>query len=320
MADEKADESTPARDAAADPAPPAKKAAKSTSAKSTSAKATKAAKATKTTKSTGSAKSTGATKSAKAAKSTGPAKKAPAQAEQAQAEPSAAEPPAAVASQPVGGDRARGVDTPDALAGTVAPGVWADAAWQALQQLDQPPRRLAELAVAELGPRAAAWATWLRDRYPAAPDYGVARLATQEAVRGGRALALGAAGGPFTAPLLLPATAWVWATVILRVAAAYRQDPTDPARADDLIELLDLDPAATGEPFSLLGFGGIAGAAGQQGLARFAVSRLGLRRTPAAAALRVMLAAGDHSEQLTLLAHRAIRHFRPVAGAAVADR
>lgn len=201
---------------------------------------------------------------------------------------------------------------------TAAPGAWAAAAWEALQHIDQPPQALADLAVTELGPRAARWAAWLRQTYPGAPVHGLVRLATAHATRGGLALALAEAGGPVTAPLLLPAAAWVRATVVLRVAAAYGLDPTDSARAAELIELLDLDPDDAEQP---LGFSGaarlatLAGAtasAGRYGVVGFATRRLGLRRTPAAV-LRALIAASEHTDQLRLLASRAAQYYRRAA-------
>jgi hypothetical protein len=290
------------------PAKPAKK-----------ARPVKAAKPTKPAKPAKAATPAKATKAATPAKAAGSAEPAiPAKAGAAM-KPAEATEPTAPAPPPVSG-----------RTGPAAPGGWAAAAWDALQHADQPPRRLAELTVAELGPRAAAWAGWLRQTYPDAPAYGIARLATHQATQGGLALALAEAGAPVSAPLLLPATAWVRATVVLRIAAAYGQDPTDRQRADDLIELLGLDPTSTdrdepggtgdaglselGVLRELSGLAGLAGVAGRFGLVRLAASRLGLHRT-AAAVVRALVAASDYHDDLQRLAHRAARHYRLAAPA-----
>jgi hypothetical protein len=257
--------------AAADPQPA--KAAKAAKQAETAkpAKAVKATKVTKTAKATKATKATKTTQATKTAKA--PAPKAAKQPAKKAAPPPAAPPPAAT--------------TP------AAPGAWTAAVREALSQTDQPPQRLAELAVAELGPRAAAWAGWLRDTYPDPPAHGIARLATHQAREAGWALAFAEAGGPVTAALSLPAAAWVRATMVLRIAAAYGHDPADPQRAADLIELLDF-----------------ATPHGRRRLVGFAAARFGVRRTLARAAVRMLLAAGDHGEQIERLAHRAVRFYR----------
>lgn len=197
----------------------------------------------------------------------------------------------------------------------VAPGAWAAAAWDALQHADQPPRALATLAVTELGPRAARWAGWLRQTYPGVSATGLARLATHQATRAGWALAAVEAGGPVTAPLLLPAAGLVRATVVLRVAAAYGFDPTHSDRVPELIELLDLEPEPGEDPLGWSGVGRLAalaggvGGAGRYGAVGLVTRRLGLRRS-ATAVLRGLLAVGEHTDQLRLLASRATRYYR----------
>lgn len=173
-----------------------------------------------------------------------------------------------------------------------------EAAWEALSQTDQPPHQLAELVVAELGPRAAAWADWLRRTYPDAPADGMVRLATEQARRHSWTLAAVDAGGPLTAALHLPASAGLKALLVLRIAAAYGHDPTDPARADELL--------------TLLGYGGESGPpSGPLAAAWYALSRFGRRRslTPAGA-LRVLGAVSEQRDSLLRLAHRAARHYR----------
>ena len=201
---------------------------------------------------------------------------------------------------------------PIPLSTSTVPGAWWDAAWEALRHPDQPPRRLAELAVAELGPRAAAWGAWLRRTYPDPPAHGIVRLAVHAATQAGRALALAEEGGPLLAPARLVGAAWVRATLVLRVAAAYGHDPTDPQRVDDLIEVCQLDPEATGDLFPLAR---ISGGAGQLGLLRAAVSRFTWRKGPGAQAVRALFAASEYTDQLTKLAYRAVRHYRPGSAA-----
>jgi hypothetical protein len=224
------------------------------------------------------------------AKAAEPAKTAPAKAaEPAKTAPAKAAEPARIASAALG--------VPGAL-----PGAWAEAAWAALREPDVPPRRLAELAVAELGPRAAAWAGWLRETYRDPPGYGIARLATHQAGRLGNALAAGAVAGPVVGPALrLLGMAWVRATVALRIAAAYGHDPTDPRRIDDLIELLDLSQGLSGEPTRLPRW---------LGPLRLLPVGVELGRRPAAGLFVLFAAVGAHTEEVERLAHRAIRRYR----------
>lgn len=207
-----------------------------------------------------------------------------------------AEPPAKAA-QPANAVTATAPRLPGAL-----PGAWAEAAWAALREPDVPPRRLAELAVAELGPRAAAWAGWLRDTYPDPPGYGIARLATHQAGRLGNALAAGAVAGPVVGPALrLLGMAWVRATVVLRIAAAYGHDPTDPRRVDELIELMDLGHGLSGKPTRLPRW---------LGPLRLLPGGVELGRRPAAGLFVLLAAVGAHTGEIERLAHRAIRRYR----------
>jgi hypothetical protein len=183
------------------------------------------------------------------------------------------------------------------------PGAWTSAVREALANADQPPYRLAELAVAELGPRAAAWAGWLRETYPDPPAHGIARLAAHEARQAGWALAAVDAGGPVAAALSLPAAALVRATLVLKVAAAYGHDPAAPERAADLIELLDLGPGAGPLP-------SIVVRGHRRRLAGLVAARLGVRRAPLVAGLRMLIAGGDLGGQFDRLAHRAAAYYR----------
>jgi hypothetical protein len=176
-----------------------------------------------------------------------------------------------------------------------APGSWAQAAWQAAHEPDQPPLRLAELAVAEFGPRVAYWAHWLRSTYRNPPATGIARLAAQQARRQTWGLLVTEAAGPLAPALHLSGTAAVRVLLVLRTAAAYGHDPTDPARASELLDLLGVGAASDGmERMALIG----------SALGRFGRPR---RLT---GALRLLLALSEEHDSLQRLVHRAVRFYQ----------
>jgi hypothetical protein len=115
------------------------------------------------------------------------------------------------------------------------------------QLLDDPghaPELLALAAVQAIGPRAADWAGRTRESYPSANSAALARLAVAQFTRrGGVGGALAAAAGSHAAVALLGAAAWTQAELVLHVAAAFEQDPTDPARAADLLMLTRVHPS-----------------------------------------------------------------------------
>lgn len=187
--------------------------------------------------------------------------------------------------------------------GPAAPGAWAAAVWEARDRPDQPLQAIAELAVAEIGPRAAVWVAWLRRTYPGAPDHGIARLAAYQAGRLGRVSALAAATRSGIA-LRLPASAWVAATLVLRTAAAYGHDPTDPRRGTELLELLNRQPGRGHQ-----GSDPTVALAARLGL-RALLARLGPRRGAGAGLVRVATAAADNTDTIQRLAHRAARFYR----------
>ncbi|HEY8473127.1 MAG TPA: hypothetical protein VIL37_10910 [Natronosporangium sp.] len=290
MAEKRVSEPTTAEEASpgvprARPAadPPPKKAAKAAK-KSSPTKATKTTKAAKTAQPAKKAKATKTTKAAKPAKAAKATKQAKAAATP-RPEPAA--------------DRS--------VAPGVPPGAWIAAARELLDQPDQPPRRLAELAVAELGPRAAGWASWLRDTYRDPPAHGLARLAAHEARQAAWALVAAGAAGPIAEIASMPAVAWIRATLVLRIAAAYGHDPSHPDRVDDLLQLLEA-PAA-GERGLSARLTGLLGPRRRVTL-RVAV-RLAVRRLPLFAhGLPALIAGDDLRDQLELLAHRAAAHYR----------
>jgi hypothetical protein len=175
--------------------------------------------------------------------------------------------------------------------------------------------------VAELGPRAAAWAVWLRATYPDPSPHGIARLAVRDARRAGWALAVAEAGGPVAVAVSLAAGAWVRGMVVLRIAAAYGHDPADPRRARELLELLGLAHPSPARPVGQPARPpvGLTQVAVRLVATRLAVRAVGLRGSLAAAAVRVLIAASDHPDRLSQLADRAARFYRAApAGAGAA--
>ncbi|HEX8347055.1 MAG TPA: hypothetical protein VF657_20300, partial [Actinoplanes sp.] len=120
------------------------------------------------------------------------------------------------------------------------------------------PELLALAAVQLIGPRAADWAREARESYPSADPAAIARLAVQRfSRRAGIANAFAAVAGTYAPVALLGTTGWTHAELVLHVAAAFGQDPTDLARAADLLVLTRVHPthedahaaiAATMEP------------------------------------------------------------------------
>jgi hypothetical protein len=100
-------------------------------------------------------------------------------------------------------------------------------------------REIGNKIVREFGPTAAEWARWTRARYPEATPDAVARLAVLEFGRAARREAVATAAGGLAGAVAADAVlARGHARMVLAIAAAYGVDPIDPARADDLAELL----------------------------------------------------------------------------------
>jgi chemotaxis protein histidine kinase CheA len=107
------------------------------------------------------------------------------------------------------------------------------------------PELLALAAVNHLGPQARDWAADIRGTYPAATPEGLARLAIQQFTRASAAAGVAAiATGRSGAAIELGGVAWAEARLVLHLAAAYGQDPTDPERAVDLLVLTQVHPTA----------------------------------------------------------------------------
>ncbi|WP_412738311.1 hypothetical protein [Krasilnikovia sp. MM14-A1259] len=103
------------------------------------------------------------------------------------------------------------------------------------------PELLAVAAVQAIGPRARDWAQRTRAAYPAAGPDALARLAAAQFTRLGSVTSVfGAVAGSRTPAALLAANALTHAELALHVAAAYGLDPTDPARAADLLVLTEV--------------------------------------------------------------------------------
>jgi hypothetical protein len=99
-------------------------------------------------------------------------------------------------------------------------------------------------AVQTIGPRAAEWARTVRESYPTASPDGIAQMAVRQFTRrGGVSSALASVAGAYAPAALLATAAYHHAELVLHVAAAYGQDPSDPARAADLLVLTRVHPS-----------------------------------------------------------------------------
>jgi hypothetical protein len=231
------DTAAPAKQAAK-AAPPAKKAAAPEPAKATApAKATTPAKrAPKKVPAQGEAIVAAAAfkRPAKkaAAKATAGSAKEPDRLDAVPAQPAAdATPPARA--MPTNTDEARDADQPKP---TIVSRLAADPG--------HAPELLALAAVQAIGPRAKEWAERTREAYPKATDAAVARLAADQFTRMTSPTSiLTALAGSYAPSTLIATTALTHARVILHVAAAYGIDPTDEARAADLLVLTRVQPS-----------------------------------------------------------------------------
>jgi hypothetical protein len=105
------------------------------------------------------------------------------------------------------------------------------------------PELLALAAVEIFGPRANAWATRTRESYPTASNQALARLATRQFTRfGSLGSIFGAIVGSYPPITLLGTAAITHAELALHLAAAYGVDPTDPARAAELLVITRVHP------------------------------------------------------------------------------
>jgi hypothetical protein len=103
------------------------------------------------------------------------------------------------------------------------------------------PELLALAAVQTIGPRAQEWALRIKETYPHADDNAVARLAMAQFTRfGSVGTAFAAVAGSYAPIALLGTSAITYAELVLHIAAAYGLDPTDEARAVDLLILTNV--------------------------------------------------------------------------------
>jgi hypothetical protein len=158
------------------------------------------------------------------------------------------------------------------------------------------PELLAVAAVRAIGPRARDWATRTRAAYPTAPEDALARLAAQQFGRPARlGPLLGTVAGSYAPAFLLATTAIVRAELVLHIAAAYGEDPTDPGRAADLLAITEIP----GKSEKLRKVAARS--------ATWAALRLANRHFPGTTLLAALLAASADTQAT---ASRAIAHYR----------
>ncbi len=161
-----------------------------------------------------------------------PAATTPVDATPAEPEPVAAEPVAAKAGEPAETQTGSGIEANPQRQPQKRTDPWA----QLIADPAHAPELLALAAVQTIGPRAKAWAAQTRAAYPTADDAALARLATRQFTRfGGVASVFGAIAGSYAPAALLAGAALTHAELVLHLAAAYRQDPTDPQRAAEIL-------------------------------------------------------------------------------------
>jgi hypothetical protein len=193
------------------------------------------------------------------------------------------------------------------------------------------PELLALAATTSIGPRARAWANDLRNTYPAATSDGLGRLAmrrfTRTAGAGGALASLTGLLAPVTEVATL---AWSQAELVLHLAAAYGLDPTDRERAVDLLVLTRVHPSPETARIALDNAQDqiddvphsvqrateaawrLAAPLASQTAGWLAV-RVLARLVPGT---RPLVASASDAAGAERLAHRAILHYRELAGAA----
>jgi len=161
------------------------------------------------------------------------------------------------------------------------------------------PEHLAREAVRRVGPEAADWVARVRHRYPDAAPHAIARLAAAEAVRVTRRVgAGGGATGLLGAAASAGPLARTQARLVLTIAATYGVDPTDDARARELLDLVHAPRLTQPTADAVRNASRLAAA--------IAVRRLARRATPVGAAIVGAVQSGRSTE---MLAARAIAHY-----------
>jgi hypothetical protein len=158
---------------------------------------------------------------------------------------------------------------------------------------------LADEAVRRLGPQAQEWVDRMRERYPQARADALAQLAVDEHVRLSRKQGLASTTAP-GAIIDLGLLGRTQARLALTIAASYGVDPTDPARADELLELLAWPRLTEPGP-------AVARHAGRM-VSALVVRRLAARLLPFGATVAGSIHSGASTETI---GRRAVHKYRP---------
>ena len=176
------------------------------------------------------------------------------------------------------------------------------------------PGALALAAVAKYGPGAGTQANWLRQTYPDVEPERLARVAIRSAERRARVAAL-ITSLPLGGLGTLSGELWAHARLVLDIAAIYGLDPSDPARAAEILALLGLYPDASAAEASIRDLNGESVGNGRRppGLPRFGDAAATLVRSAAARAVpgsAIVLASLAAPAAAADLGARAIRFYR----------